>query len=87
MPAGVIEEFLGIVGTLIHWVLAAHLDVTAQRNGIDPVVRITPAEPDEPFPEADGELLHPYPEPLRYGVVAELVDQNHEAQDGNYGDE
>ncbi len=71
----------------IHGILAAHLDVAAQRDRVDAVVRLAPAEANQPLAEADGELLHPHPEPLGHRKVAELVNQNHEAQNGNHGDE
>ncbi len=71
----------------IHRVLAAHLDVAAERDRVDPVVGLALAEADQPLAEADGELLHPHPQPLGHRVVAELVDQDHEAQDRNHGDE
>ena len=71
----------------IHRILAAHLDVAAQRDRVDAVVGLALAESDQPLAEADGKLLHPHPEPLGHGVVAELVDQDHEAQNGNYRNE
>ena len=84
MPAGVIHEFPGIISALIHRVLPAHLDVAAKRNGIDPVIRFALAEANEPLAESNGELLDAHPEPFGHGVVAELVDQDHEAEDGNH---
>ena len=86
VPAGVIHELPGIVGALIHGILAAHLDVAAEWDGVDAIVGLAAAESDQPSAEADGELLDAHPEPLSHGEVAKLVDQDHEAQDGDDGD-
>ena len=87
MPARVIHELPRIVCTRIHRVLAAHLDVPAKRNRVNAVVGLTLSEANQPLAEANGELLHPHSQPLGHGVVAKFVDQDHEAQDGNYGNE
>ena len=65
----------------VHGILAAHLDVAAERDRVDAVVGLAAAEADQPLAEADGELLHPHAQPLGHGIVAKLVDQDHEAQD------
>jgi hypothetical protein len=41
VPAGVREEFRRIAGALVHGILAAHLDVAAERDGADAVVGIS----------------------------------------------
>ena len=70
----------GIAGALVHGILAAHLHVTAQRNGVDAIVGFAFAEADQPLAESDGELLHANAQQLGHGIVAELVDQNHEPE-------
>jgi hypothetical protein len=81
-----IHELPRIVRPLVHGILATHLDVAAEWNRIDAIVSFAPTEADETLAEANGELLHPYTQPLGHGVVAEFVYQNHETQDGNYSD-
>ena len=87
VPARVIHELPRIVRALIHGVLAAHLDVAAKRDRIDSVVCLSPAEADQPLAEAYGKLLDPHSQPLGHRVVAKLVDQDHEAQNRNNGNE
>ena len=65
---------------LIHGVFAAHLDVAAQRQYVDAVVGVAPPETKQAFAEADGKLLHPDTQQLGHGVMAELVNQDHESQ-------
>ena len=87
MPARVVHEFPRIVGAGVHGIFAAHLDVATERDCVDPIIRFASAETNEALSEADGELLHTHSEPLGHGVVAELVDQDHETQDANNGNE
>ena len=68
----------------IHRIFAAHLDVAAERNGVDAVVGFAAAEAHKPFAESNGELLHAHAQQLGHGIVAELVDQDHEAKDGDH---
>src|ERR1700676_1175331 len=81
-----IHELAGIVGALVHRILAAHLDVATERDRVDSIVGVAFAEADQPLAESDGELLPPPPpaQPLGHGIVAELVDQDHETQYGNH---
>ena len=81
MPARVVDKLGGIVGALIHRVLAAHLYVTAERDGGDAVVGVSLAEADQPLAETNRKDLNPHPQQLGHRIVAELVDQDHEAQD------
>ena len=82
-----IHELARIVRALVHGVLAAHLDVAAERDGVDSIVGVAFAEADKPLAESNGELLHPHSQPLGHAIVAELVDQDHEAQNRNHRNE
>ncbi len=85
VPPRVGHELGRIAGALVHGILAAHLHVAAQRDGVDAIVGVALAEADQPLAESNGELLHPDPQQLGHGIVAELVDQNHEAQNHSHG--
>ena len=80
VPARMRHEFARIAAALIHRVFAAHLDVTAQRQYVDAVVGVALPETEQAFAEADGKLLHPNTQQFGHGVVAELVNQDHESQ-------
>ena len=82
-----IHELARIVGALVHGILAAHLDVAAERDGVDAVVGLASAEADQPLAESNGELLHSHAQQLGHGIVAKLVDQDHEAQNGDDGNQ
>ena len=87
MPARVIEKLAGIVGAIVHGILAAHFDVTTQRDRADAVIGVTLAEAEQAFSETDGEHLDPDPQPLGHGVVTEFVDQDHEPEDDDDGNQ
>src|ERR1019366_666907 len=69
-----------IAGAVVHGVLARHLHVTAQRNGADAIVGLSFLEAQQTLAKADGEHFHPDAEILGSGVVAELVNQDHESE-------
>src|SRR5580704_2992834 len=80
MPSRMIHELARIIGARVDRILAGHFDVTAERDRGDAVVGLAPAEAEQARTEADGKNLNPHSQPLGYGEVAELMDQNHEAQ-------
>ena len=80
--AGIIDgrsRFTGVIGGQIH--LAGHLDVATERDSRDLVLGIAAAEADEAFAEADGKDLDADAAELGDGEVAELMDENHDAED------
>ena len=78
LPARLGEERAGIVGILFARLLAGHLDVTAEQDQREPVIRFAPAEAEQPRPEAEAERVHPHVEISRRPKVAQLVDQDHD---------
>ena len=84
MPAGVRHELGRVACPCVHRVLAAHLDVTAQRNGGDAVIRLASAKPEQTLTKTNGEDFHAHAQQLSGGVVSKFVDQDHESQ--NHGD-
>ncbi len=80
VPPRMVHELAGIVGALIHRILAAHLDVAAERQQVDAIVGFPSAEADQALAESNGELLYAHPQQLGHGKMAELVDQDHEPQ-------
>ena len=80
MPARVGEELGGIAGALIHGVLAAHFYVAAERKGGEAVVGVSTLEAEKALAEADGKDFDTNAEELGRGIVAKLVNQDHETQ-------
>ena len=72
---GSLDLFCLVVGAL-----AQHLDEPAQRDRRQDVFRLAPAEAEERRAEADRELLDLHAVPLGQQEVAQLVDEDHEAQ-------
>ncbi len=87
MPARVREKFRRIAGALIHGILAAHLDVAAQGNRADPIVGVSLAEAEQALAKADGENLDPDPQPFGNGIMAKFMNQDHESEDDDNGDQ
>src|ERR1051326_3505775 len=84
VPAWMVQKLTRIVAVLIHRILAAHLDVSTERNRIDAVVGFAFAETHQAPAETNCELLDPDSQELGHRIVAKLMDQNHEAEnDGN----
>jgi len=81
------HEFGGIAGARIHGILAAHLDVTAKRNGGDAVIGIASAEAEQPLTKADGKDLDPHAKELSRRVMTPFVNQDHETQDHRDSDQ
>ena len=61
--------------------LAGHLDVTAEGDCGDLVLSVAAAKTEEALTKADGEDFDADTAELGDGEVAELVDQNHDAED------
>ena len=68
------------LGLLVLGPLAEHLDEAPQRDRRQDVFRLAPAEAEDRRPEADRELLDLHVVPLGQQEVAQLVDEDHEAQ-------
>src|ERR1700733_13588544 len=81
------EEFRGIACALIHRILAAHLDVAAERNGADTVVCVAFSESQKAFPEANREHFDPNSKQFGGGIVSEFMNQDHEPQDRTDSDD
>ena len=86
VPARMVHELGGIVGVLVHRIFAAHLHIAAERDGGDAVIGVAAAETDEALAEADGKHLDAHAQPLGHGIVAELVDEDHEPENYNHRD-
>ena len=71
----------GSFGGSFAGVVAGHLDVAAEGEHGDAVVGVATPEAEEALAEADGEDLDADAAELGNGEVAELVDQNHDAED------
>ncbi len=84
---GVRHELGGVVrDALVHGIFAAHFDVAAERDGVDAVVGVAFAEAERRLPKPMANDLHAHAQPLGHGIVAELVDQDHESEDDDDGD-
>ncbi len=59
-------------------VFARHLDVAAQGQGADAVVGITFAKAHQALAKSDGKDVNPDAKQLGCGIMAELVDQDHD---------
>ena len=71
---------VGRLARLLVGPLAQHLDEAAQRDRRQDVFGLAPAEAEERRPEADRELLDLDAVPLGQQEVAQLVDEDDEAQ-------
>ena len=79
------EKFALVASAFVHRIFARHLDVAAEGQGTDAVIGFTAAEAEQAFSESDRKHFDANFEELRGRVVAELVDQDHEAQhDSHY---
>ena len=85
VKAGMRHKLGRIARALVHGILAAHLHVSAQRQDVDAIVCVAPAEANQPLAESNGKLLHADAEQLGHGEVAKFVDQDHEAKDHSDG--
>ena len=85
MPARMRHELRWISSARVHGVLATHLDVAAQRNCGNAVIRLASPKSEETFTKTNGEDLHAHAQQLGGGVVSKFVDQDHESQDHGYG--
>ncbi len=81
LPAGVRVELAGVAGGGFAGIVAGHLDVSAEGKGGDAVVGVAALEAEEAFAEADGEDLDADAAELGDGEVAELMDEDHDAED------
>ena len=75
------NELAGVGGAGFAGLLAGHLDVAAERKDVEAVLGFAAAEAEDAFAEADGEGLDADAAELGDGEVAELVDENHDAED------
>ncbi len=87
VPARMREKLRRITRALIHRIFAAHLHIAAQRDGADAVVGLAFPEAEQALAKANGKDLDPHSQPFGHGVVAKFVDQDHEAQNGDDGDQ
>jgi hypothetical protein len=71
----------GLQGSPVAAELAGHLDVAAEGEDGDAIVGIAVAEAEDAGSEADGEGFHADAAELGDDEVAELVDENEEAED------
>ena len=76
---GPVEVLAGIVAALAG-VLPGEVDVAAQRNPRHPVLGLAAAKRQQLAPEAEREGEHPDAEALGHQVVAELVDEDDDAE-------
>ena len=60
-------------------IVAGELDVSAQRQKRDPVLRLASLDREQFRPEADGEPHRLHAHPLADEQVAELVEEDHDA--------
>ncbi len=84
LPAGMGGELSWISGALVvaGWHhLTGHLDVAAERDEGEAVVGVAALDAEETSAEADGEDLDTDAAELGDGEVAELVDEDHDAED------
>ena len=80
LPQRMMLEIAGVSAAVVGLILADHLAIAAQRQGVDAIRRV----PARPFrdrrPEADREIAHAHAETLREDEVAELVEDDEDAQ-------
>ena len=85
LPAGMVLEFAGIVGEDLVFAggahLSGHFDVAAEGEEVEAVVGAVVDEAEEALAEADGEGFHAHAAELGGGEVAELMHEDHDAED------
>ena len=80
-PFALGQELVGRAGAIVLHGLAGQLDVAAERHGADAVLRVATPELQHLGTEAKRKRDHPDAVPPRHQKVAELVDENQDAQD------
>ena len=84
LPARLGRKLARVAGMGLERVFARHLDVAAEGQGVKTVIGFAVLDPEQPFAEADGKLLHPHVEQFGRGKMPELVDHDHDPEhDGN----
>src|SRR5690349_24962798 len=73
LPAGMRDKFSWISGASLHWILAGHLDVAAQRKSSDAIVGIAMPEAEQTLSKPDGENVNTDAAELGHRIVAKLV--------------
>ena len=77
------EELVGGAGAGIFRVLAGHLDVAAERDRADAVFGVAAPERQQLRAEAQRKRQDADADPPRHHEMAELVDENQDAEDKN----
>ena len=72
VPPRVRHEFCRIAAAFIHRVLAAHLDVAAERQRVDAIVGLAFSETEQALAEADGKLLNPNSQQLGHRISGRI---------------
>ncbi len=86
LPARMRQKLPRIAGAVVHRVFARHLHIAAERNGGDAIVGVAFLEAQQALAKADGKHFHPDAEIFGGGVVAELMNQDHESEDDPHDD-
>ena len=85
LPSWFRLELVLTAGGLVRGLLASHLDVAPERQGTDPIIRIPVLEAKQTRPETERKHIDADAKVLGGQEVAELMDQNHDAQDEDHG--
>src|SRR5271167_501578 len=78
------SEFVGRTAVRFQRVLARHFYVSAERQGADAVIGFAFAETGQPLAKPDGKYVYSDSKKLGGGVMAELVNQDHDSQHNGY---
>ena len=81
LPAGVGVELAGVAGGGFAGIVAGHFDVSAEWKDGEAVVGVAAFEAEDALAEADGEGFDADAAELGDGEVAELMDEDHDAED------
>src|SRR5512142_2308129 len=81
------HEFARIAGAGFHGIFACHLHVAAERQKADSIIGIAAPEACQALAKAQAEHFHTNLEQLGYGIMAELMDKNQNAQNKDKRDD
>src|SRR5580704_3361259 len=79
LPARLVQEAARVAGLLVARLLAHHLDVAAQQNEGKAKIGFALLESEQARAESEAERVHLHIEETRGPIVAEFVDQDHDA--------
>src|SRR5690348_4462266 len=79
VPARMRHELAWLASALVHRVLAGHLHIPAERECVNAIIGVSPAESNQPLAKSNGELLHSHTQQLSDSIMTKLMDQHHKS--------